>query len=387
MRVTILHPSVDLYGIDKILLNIVQNESFSQITVVLTGDGRLSERLRREHPNVSLVIFPSLPVAARVNLNFRGILKLLFNVARFISWSVKSQVIKNSELIYLNGTPLFITGLILDKRNKPIITHVHETFTHKSIIEQIMVKAICSFSLKVFCVSDSVRKSMMRIMPRYSHFHLLYNGTARKPSSILPYKYNNFVTVSLIGRIKPSRKGQMLLLQSIVMLNESIKSRLFVRIVGGVVPGDEFILDELNSFIEKNKLKEIVIIEDFKDNEQELYGITDVVIVPSTFEDPLPTTVLEGMSFGRPVVGTNLGGIPEMIVNDLTGYIFSVDNPQELSKILSNLVQNMFIIEDLGAKGKIRHHDFFSLEVFQENLSNLLRVEPLSNMDQVNKGH
>lgn len=380
MKVTIFHPSVELYGIDKILLNIVQNDSFSQITVVLPGEGRLSERLRREYSNVSLVILPCLPVAARVNLNLMGIVKLLFNLTQFISWSVKSQLLKNTELIYLNGTPLCIAGLIINKKNTPIITHVHETFNHESLIEQLLVRIICFYSKKILCVSNSVRKSMMRIRPRFPNFYLLYNGTPREPLCILPHKYNDYVTVSLIGRIKPSRKGQMLLLQSLVLLNESIKSRLIVRIIGGVVPGDEIILDELKSFIEKNELKEIVKIEDFQDDEQELYGSTDVVIVPSTFNDPLPTTVLEGMSFGRPVVGTNLGGIPEMIVNDVTGYIFSADSPQELSKILGNLVQKTHIIEDLGAKGKLRHRDIFSLEVFQKNLSKLLRVESLSNM-------
>jgi glycosyltransferase involved in cell wall biosynthesis len=54
------------------------------------------------------------------------------------------------------------------------------------------------------------------------------------------------------------------------------------------------------------------------------------VIVPSEWEEPLPRTILEAYSCGIPVIGSDKGGIPEMVKNGL-GYIFKAGNYKDLA--------------------------------------------------------
>lgn len=61
------------------------------------------------------------------------------------------------------------------------------------------------------------------------------------------------------------------------------------------------------------------------------------VVLPSTWYENAPLTILESYALGRPVIGAAIGGIPEMIRDGETGLTFASGNVEELSKALSNL--------------------------------------------------
>ncbi|MEM0061516.1 MAG: glycosyltransferase, partial [Fervidicoccaceae archaeon] len=55
---------------------------------------------------------------------------------------------------------------------------------------------------------------------------------------------------------------------------------------------------------------------------EEFFEKVDVTIVPSIWYENLPGVVAESFAFGVPVIGSNIGGIPEMIVDGLNGMLF-----------------------------------------------------------------
>lgn len=63
----------------------------------------------------------------------------------------------------------------------------------------------------------------------------------------------------------------------------------------------------------------------------QLYNAVDVFVIPS-LEDNLPNTVMESMACGTPVVGFDVGGIPEMIVHKQTGYVAEYKNSMDLMR-------------------------------------------------------
>ncbi len=63
----------------------------------------------------------------------------------------------------------------------------------------------------------------------------------------------------------------------------------------------------------------------------ELYKQIDVLIVPSRWQEPLPRVVLEAYSRGTPVIATNRGGIPEIVEEGRTGFLYEPDKPRELA--------------------------------------------------------
>lgn len=66
----------------------------------------------------------------------------------------------------------------------------------------------------------------------------------------------------------------------------------------------------------------------------DFYPQVDVVVVPSLWNDILPTVVFEAMAFGKPVIGSRRGGIPEMIRDGENGLLFE---PRQLAALLTSL--------------------------------------------------
>lgn len=73
----------------------------------------------------------------------------------------------------------------------------------------------------------------------------------------------------------------------------------------------------------------------------------DVLIVPSLWEDTFPTVILEAFAYNIPVIGSKLGGIPELVIDNYNGFLFDPDNGKsnDLSKILLSLIKDPLLIE------------------------------------------
>ena len=103
---------------------------------------------------------------------------------------------------------------------------------------------------------------------------------------------------------------------------------------------------------------------------------SEVVVVPSRIES-LPTTVKEAFFLNVPVIGTNVGGIPELITNDETGILIPPENSDELAQAVNELLSNKEKAEKIAANGNIFVKNNMTWDVilpkyieFYENLLN-----------------
>lgn len=64
---------------------------------------------------------------------------------------------------------------------------------------------------------------------------------------------------------------------------------------------------------------------------REVYGSVDVLVVPSRWEDPLPTIVIEAYMQGLPVIAARRGGLPELVEDGRTGLLYDPDAPDALA--------------------------------------------------------
>ena len=84
---------------------------------------------------------------------------------------------------------------------------------------------------------------------------------------------------------------------------------------------------------------------------------SSVVVVPSRMES-LPTTVKEAFYLNVPVIGTDIGGIPELIKNNETGILVPPENPSELAQAINELLSDKEKLEKLAANGNtfVKNH-------------------------------
>ena len=122
-----------------------------------------------------------------------------------------------------------------------------------------------------------------------------------------------FVSDSLENK----RKGIEVLLEALKKLKDSEKYRILI--MGKSLKGVDKSLDvQILGYISDDRLKSYV------------YSSADLFIIPSR-EDNLPNTVLESLACGTAVIGSSVGGIPEMVRPNVTGDLFEVGNVKELA--------------------------------------------------------
>lgn len=96
-----------------------------------------------------------------------------------------------------------------------------------------------------------------------------------------------------------------------------------------------------------------------------------VVVVPSECYENCPMSVLEAMAFGKPVIASDIGGIPELVVQRETGLLFEPGNREMLAAHLSTMMGDARKRREYGAAGRKRIEDHFSLDQHNKTLMEL----------------
>jgi len=91
--------------------------------------------------------------------------------------------------------------------------------------------------------------------------------------------------------------------------------------------------------------------------------------------DMSPLTLLEAQLMKKPVIATNVGGIPELMIDEKTGFLIEKGNSEELSKKIEYLLNDPKKIEEMGIHGRKFVEDNFSWKIItQKFIDNLKKT-------------
>jgi glycosyltransferase involved in cell wall biosynthesis len=96
------------------------------------------------------------------------------------------------------------------------------------------------------------------------------------------------------------------------------------------------------------------------------------VIDPDGGMDNLPTVIMEAMATGLPVVSTNIGGIPEMVVENETGFLVQPSDAATMADAIERVNNDLLLAQKLGEFGYDRAQALFSIEKNVRELCALL---------------
>ncbi|WLA67661.1 glycosyltransferase family 4 protein [Bradyrhizobium diazoefficiens] len=102
-------------------------------------------------------------------------------------------------------------------------------------------------------------------------------------------------------------------------------------------------------------------------------GGASAIVVPSEWYENCPMSVLEGMAYGKPVVASRIGGIPELVVDGETGVLFEPGDADELQGHISRLMDDPSLRARMGTSGRIRAERQFSIEKHNADLTDTYR--------------
>ncbi|MFQ3544385.1 glycosyltransferase family 4 protein [Halobacillus rhizosphaerae] len=109
----------------------------------------------------------------------------------------------------------------------------------------------------------------------------------------------------------------------------------------------------------------------------------DILIVPSLWEEPFGRVVIEAYQFGKPVIGTYRGGISELILNGVTGFLYHPENNEELKNIINNILKDKSILETMTENIQKNFASTYNSKIINKRYFNLyLEVANLKNNDK-----
>ena len=98
------------------------------------------------------------------------------------------------------------------------------------------------------------------------------------------------------------------------------------------------------------------------------------IVIPSEWYENAPISILEAMAYGKPVIGSRIGGIPEMVDEGETGYLFKPGDIEDLaSKIESFLSLPKSAIAEMGKAAREKVENFYNERIHYERLMEIYR--------------
>jgi glycosyltransferase involved in cell wall biosynthesis len=347
-----VHPSNEMYGADKVLLELVdalpadyEANVWLPLDVHYAGDELRLELAKRKID----VHFVDLPVLRRSYMNLPGLLALL---PRFFKTARRLRM-ERFELLYINTSALALLAPLSRLLGRPAVVHLHE---YLAGVTRRILQLPLSCASEIVCVSEAVRDALpgsvkLKSKVVYNGFDLLPAGTqpsAGKLVFVLASRWNTW-------------KGHQTLLEAWGNLR---RQDVELRIYGGP-PEIGGSVDVVGMVSELPNRESVRICGQVRDISDALRGC-HVVLVPSTNPDPLPTIALEAAASGRAVVASRSGGLTEIVSDGETGWLVSPGIPREWTE----RIESLSIAEVLaaGRKARSRFDGRFNQAAFAKNM-------------------
>ncbi|MDB5014932.1 MAG: glycosyl transferase group 1, partial [Daejeonella sp.] len=103
-----------------------------------------------------------------------------------------------------------------------------------------------------------------------------------------------------------------------------------------------------------------------------IFELVDIQVHASRF-DSLPNSILEGMSVGKPLIASEVGGIPDMVIHNKTGLIFNPNDTNSLGNHLDRFVSDDLYRSQLGLAAKERFDQYYSPDFLSLQIENIFK--------------
>ena len=347
---SILHliDSSGLYGAEKVILTLLEEFKGSDFQVIL---GCIREKETEEVEIAEMARKNGIPThyfTMKRGLNLLGI----YEIIRFIKHN-------NISLVHSHGYKTNVFFGILPFRSFPVISTVHGWLKFGTDHKEKVYEFLDSKALKrldgAVAVSEAVREDLIKrgiskekIVTIYNgirtdHLQEEFEGLEIRRRYLL--RQDDFV-IGTAGRLS-EEKGHGYLIRTIPYLAKEIKN------IKLIIAGDGPLRADLEYLVEKLGISNHVRLIGYEKNIETFLSVIDLFILPSLTEG-LPISLLEAMALGKPVIGSRVGGIKEVIQNGINGVLIPPMDVKALSESIRSLYRDSEARRIMGSEGK-RH--------------------------------
>jgi spore coat protein SA len=259
-------------------------------------------------------------------------------------WRVANRL-SDFDTIVVHNEPNILL-FIKKQAHQTLMLHMHnDHLTH------VAFRWLYRFALnkvdRVVCVSQYIQDNATQYFPKHVHkFEVMINAT--DPEVFKPYgedakshvralvDFDNRCNYLLyVGRLTPEKGVDVLIAAFQQVLLKKPNSRL-------IIAGSSFFEGAVKTQYQQ-KLVELaepihhaIHFTGFIPHEQlkYLYAAVDVIVLPSVWQDPCPLVVLEAMASGTCLVASRVGGVPEIVMDNVNGFLVEANQPAPLANTI-----------------------------------------------------
>jgi len=368
--------SGDMYGASRSLIKLVKIlEQHYTVHVILPEIGVLFDNLTAIIPSERIHINQDLYIFTRKSFKIKYLISTLFRFLRNLINLIKIIRKFNIEIVHTNSGVIPAPALAAKLSGIKHIWHIREWFGDFKQFWPLYSAYITGLSDKVVCVS----KTMAEQFKNPKNILAIYNGfeipKVMKSATIADHLQNKLNNADLIlgctSRIRLIRKGQEYLIEAIGILTKKTGKNIQAVLIGDYVPGYESQKEYINNLIIKHNLDEQIHFLGHLKDPLPYYRLFDVFVLPSGEPEPFGGVIMEAMSMGLPVIGSNAGGTTEQIADGWNGYLFENQHADDLAHKLELFLNEKEKLKLFGSRSIKRIEENFSLEIHEEKILRL----------------
>lgn len=369
--VLIANPGADLYGSDRMALETVR---------ALVADGRRVVVTVPEHgPLVALleqagaeVVECPTPIVRKGLLSPRGILELAGTTLRSIAPGLRLIRGTDAGVVVVNTItpPLWLALSRLCRRLT--VCHVHEGEASVSSVLRRALYVPLLFSSRILINSEFSLRVLARSAPwLVRRTTVVYNAVAGPPQVVAARSVLAApIRLVYVGRLS-ARKGPHVAIAAAKRLADAGHD-VHLSLLGAVFPGNEAYAEGLEELVARLGLAERVTFLGFKPSVWEDLAGNDIVVIPSTVDEPFGNTAVEAALAARPAVVSRVGGLPEAAGRSRSAVLVRPDDAAELAAAVGSIVDDWARYAALAATDAVEVADAFSQQQYARGIREAL---------------
>ncbi|MEA2073635.1 MAG: glycosyltransferase family 4 protein [Campylobacterota bacterium] len=301
----------------------------------------------------------------------------MFGAARKLAKLIDKNSVEIIHIHWTKDIPFVVLAKMMSNKKPKLVQTRHMTMTRfkDDFYHRMMYKQLDL----ILPITHQVKEQLEKYIPLdvRPDIQVLYNGVDKHKSlgaqEILNYKQEfgfeeNSFNVGMVGRINEA-KGQHLLIKA---LKEIKNKNIHVYFVGHEMTTGY--IDELKALAKEFEVDDMVHFLGFLKNTYPFYQLCDIIVLASKRET-FGLVLIEAMSAKTAVIGSNSGGVVEIIDDEKTGLLFEAGSFTSLAQKIETLVNDRGILEKIAQKGQLKCKEKFSKEKQTIKLVEILNKE------------
>jgi len=277
--------------------------------------------------------------------------------------------IKNIDLIHLNNQVIlnFMGVFVAKSLSIPCLSHLR-TFNSYGLNNS-KISYTKKIMINYIAISEQIKQHWVEKKLDSKKIDVIHNVYQPCDDDALPdndipsmSEYDGYKII-FVGRLIGCKGIPFLIKSFEQILNNNINAKLFL-----VGDGEEE--NKLKEYISELNIKQHVVLFDYKTNPQAFIRKADLLVLPSS-EEGFGRVLLEAMDAGTPVIGTRIGGIPEIVEHGINGLLVDHGDIDALKKSIIEILEDKLLRKKLIQGGYETINSKFYVETYQEKLENI----------------